>query len=341
MESKVVIRKALPIDAEHMVAHMRQADRREIWASGRHTADEVARLCVTEYECSCVEIDGKPAIFFGCSAQEDYAIPYMLATDDITKIGVRFILGSRPIVQEWIEKYKLLTNFIHAKNEVSMRWLGWLGFKVKQSAIFNDELFYRFELKEEENMCDPVTASMVLSAAGTMGTAYSQSQSYKAQAGIAEQNAKLAEAQVAETERLKQQQLSEINEEKRQVIGGQRAAMAASGTDSSMGSGLSELTDTAYLAKKDLDETEFNASQREWGYQMEANNYRTQAASLKASGKNAIISGILSATGQALAGMGPKASAQQASVGNNFVDTNFAPQYNPSTSYKRGFKTRF
>ena len=130
-------------------------------------------------------------------------------------------------------------------------------------------------------MCNPT----MIMAVGAIGQTMAAYQAANAQADAAEQNARLAEAKVAETEQLKQQQLADINEAKRQTIGTQRAAMAASGIDSSMGSGLKELTDTAYIAKQDRDETEFNAAKEEWGYKMEARNYRDQAAATRASAR--------------------------------------------------------
>ena len=83
-------------------------------------------------------------------------------------------------------------------------------------------------------MCNPT----MIMAVGAIGQTMAAYQAANAQADAAEQNARLAEAKVAETEQLKQQQLADINEAKRQTIGTQRAAMAASGIDSSMGSGL-------------------------------------------------------------------------------------------------------
>ena len=152
MASKIAIRKADSRDAAHLGEHMRLADRQEIWASHRITAPAVARLCVERYDAWCVDIDGEAAVFFGCSEQHGVGVPWMLATDAITKIGVRFLLGSKPIVEEWQRQYGLLTNYVHAGNEVSRRWLTWLGFSLKESITINNERFYRFERRSDPHV---------------------------------------------------------------------------------------------------------------------------------------------------------------------------------------------
>ena len=181
-------------------------------------------------------------------------------------------------------------------------------------------------------MCNPT----MIMAVGAIGQTMAAYQAANAQADAAEQNARLAEAKVAETEQLKQQQLADINEAKRQTIGTQRAAMAASGIDSSMGSGLKELTDTAYIAKQDRDETEFNAAKEEWGYKMEARNYRDQAAATRASAKSSLIGGILGATGQYMAGLDPvdKKWKPQQDTNPSAFKSAYLQKYSANSSYR-------
>lgn len=155
-------------------------------------------------------------------------------------------------------------------------------------------------------MCEPTLLAAV-SAVSTIGQASAQQKSYNAQADVAEQNAQLAKSQVSDVEYQKQQEISGINKQRKQVQASQRTGMAANGVDSSFGSGLSALTDTAYSAQEDINETEYNAAKKEWGYNTEAANYKNQASSLRASGKNAMIGGVLGATGQYYSGLKPVA----------------------------------
>jgi hypothetical protein len=147
----------------------------------------------------------------------------------------------------------------------------------------------------------------LLTAVSTIGQGVAQNKYANAQADVAEQNAQLAQNRISDVEYQKQQQIGKINRDKQQTIGSQRAAMAANGIDSSYGSGLSALTDTAYTAQEDKNETEYNAAKQEYGYQLEANNYRNQANSYRAAGKNALWGGVIGAAGQYYSSLNPVA----------------------------------
>lgn len=168
-------------------------------------------------------------------------------------------------------------------------------------------------------MCDPVS----LAVASTGMQAYSSIQAGRAEANIANANARLAAEQANEVERLKAQQLTDIQQQKQQVIGTQRAAMAGAGVDSGYGSGLDILSNTAFLAQQDMNNTEINAANEKWGYQQQAANYKAQAGAAKAAGYN-------NALGAVLAGAGKVSSMQDVQPSTNAGSSSpFAP-----TTYK-------
>jgi len=138
-----VIKQAQQADIDYVCANMRQADRAEIWASHRRTPEAVAVAC-KDANPYVVTVNGVPCIIFGCSGPAETGTPWLLATDLIQTIGVRFIRGSRPIVDQWLAKYLVLENFVHADNELSIKWLKWLNFEFKETVIVNNEPFIRF-----------------------------------------------------------------------------------------------------------------------------------------------------------------------------------------------------
>lgn len=162
----------------------------------------------------------------------------------------------------------------------------------------------------------------IVMAAASLGEGIASMQAANAQADVAEQNARLAESKIKDIEYQKQQQIGKISEDKNQVQGQQRAAMAANGVDSGYGSGLSVLTDTAYGAQRDINETEYNAAKQGYGQKVEAANYRYQAAVAKQQGKMAMFTGVLGAFGQGMAGKTPVAKKWQSTVKSPWVDVN-------------------
>lgn len=172
-----------------------------------------------------------------------------------------------------------------------------------------------------------------LSAAAQIGQGYSAAKSYDAQAQMANNNAALANSQANLVQEQKQQQVADINRQKRQTIGTQRAAMAASGSDSSYGTGLATITDTAYNAQKDINNTEYNAELNSWALRQQANDYRNQASIYKASAHNTKVGAVLGATGSYLSSLTPYASSSgssgsgvsiPSSISSNFWNNNYS-----------------
>jgi len=149
-------------------------------------------------------------------------------------------------------------------------------------------------------MCEPTMLMMV----GQAVQSYSSYQQGKYNASIMETNAKMAEAEAKDAQDRKAQQLAALGERSKQTKGSQRAAMAGAGIDAGYGSGLSALTDTEYRTQQDIDQTEWNAAKEDWGYRQQAEIYRSKASAYKAAGKNALISGVISMAGSALANGG-------------------------------------
>jgi hypothetical protein len=144
VESNIEVHNATLEDGEYIASNMREADRREIWASNRHTPQEAIAICLQQKVCLCAHIDGIPAILFGCSP----GVPWLLSTDDIKKIGVVFIMRSRGYVSEWLKEFGVLENYVHSENTLSIRWLKWLGFSILEPVTVNNETFYRFEMRD-------------------------------------------------------------------------------------------------------------------------------------------------------------------------------------------------
>jgi|GEM_PF-6561941 len=65
--------------------------------------------------------------------------------------------------------------------------------------------------------------------------------------------------------------------ERRQLIGRQRASLAASGVDMTQGSALDLLASTEYLGQIEVNNIQSNAAREAWGYDLESNNYINQS----------------------------------------------------------------
>lgn len=131
--------------------NMREADRREVWASHRHTPHQaLARsLDNSQLAWTCL-VDGVPAFMWGVarvgSILSDTGAPWLLGTPDIRKVQRDFLRECPGYVVRMQEMFPRLENYVHADNAASIRWLRWCGFTAERDVpvMINDEIFYRF-----------------------------------------------------------------------------------------------------------------------------------------------------------------------------------------------------
>ena len=143
------IEKAKPEHLPHIAKNMREADRREVWASSRHTPHEALATSLERavFAWTCF-IDDEPSIMFGVSRKtliSYVGVPWLLGTDDIHKVRVDFVKQSHRYVDRMQEAFPVMENFIHGENKLSIRWLKWCGFSIEDNPVLiGGANFYRF-----------------------------------------------------------------------------------------------------------------------------------------------------------------------------------------------------
>lgn len=79
--------------------------------------------------------------------------PWFLCTDKFDEFRISFAKESKHFVQDLLEEYGFLANFVDSRHEASIRWLKWLGFTVRDDfeLLLNDPEvpFYYFVMVKE------------------------------------------------------------------------------------------------------------------------------------------------------------------------------------------------
>lgn len=145
--------RILPAAPEHVgpiARNMREADRREVWASHRHTPGEALEhaLLGSELAWTCF-VHGRPAFMWGAARQGGLmsrtGAPWLLGTEGLYVVGREFLKRSRFYVGMMQSRFSRLENHVHAENILSIRWLKWCGFTINKTPIvFNSEKFFLF-----------------------------------------------------------------------------------------------------------------------------------------------------------------------------------------------------
>ncbi|MDR2488772.1 MAG: hypothetical protein LBD42_04695 [Desulfovibrio sp.] len=141
---------ALPEHIPAIAARMREEDRREVWASHRHTPGQALEngLARSELAWTCF-VHGKPAFMWGAARQGSLisrtGAPWLLGTEGIYMVRREFLKQSRAYVELMQKRFPRLENFVHAENRLSIRWLQWCGFVLDDiPELINDEDFFMF-----------------------------------------------------------------------------------------------------------------------------------------------------------------------------------------------------
>lgn len=122
--------------ALQVAEHMREDDRREVWASSRMTPWESTTDCLrVSTSAWCGLSEGMPVCIFGVAPVNLIAgvgSPWMLGTDELADKPISALRHCRPYVGRMLRVYSRLENYVDDRNEKSKEWLRWLGFTLEE-----------------------------------------------------------------------------------------------------------------------------------------------------------------------------------------------------------------
>lgn len=127
----VQIREATVYDAIALAKLMRRADADEVMASSGVTPRAATVLSLQQSHSAFAGfVNGEMVALFGCRRTDDGGCPWLLGTDAIERVSRTFLRESRSMVRQMRGYYGILSNRVDDRNEVSKRWLKWLGFEL-------------------------------------------------------------------------------------------------------------------------------------------------------------------------------------------------------------------
>lgn len=132
---------------------MRHADAIEVRSSHDHTPLEALMngLDLSDYSV-IVTVNGVPVVMYGVcllSIVTGGGVPWMLSSQKMLQYKKQLLKYSPMVVDDMLKVCHTLSNHVHAKNKLSVRWLKWLGFIMEEPAPYGvkNELFHRFHLE--------------------------------------------------------------------------------------------------------------------------------------------------------------------------------------------------
>ena len=134
MRKKCVVKEAEAEDLDYVVENLREEDRKEI--SAFIDSDAVEEAIRESFRLSdmkwCLRFKDVPAVLAGVVAgAAKIGRPWLVATKDLTfRVPVRrhLALISHGYLEQILEKFDFLYNWVSFENAYTVSWLSWLGF---------------------------------------------------------------------------------------------------------------------------------------------------------------------------------------------------------------------
>lgn len=124
------MRIATKKDADYIARNLRVSDVEELTDGGLTTAAVSESFSRSNYcRCMCAP-DGKPFAIWGCGRigeTDDIGSVWMLGTDQLEHHKLAFGRVCAREIKQMLNLFPLLTNFVHASNTRSQKWLVSLG----------------------------------------------------------------------------------------------------------------------------------------------------------------------------------------------------------------------
>ena len=149
----LLARTALSGDGRRLAPELRPADLREIRAvTSEGPAAALERCIAWSAPCYGFEDDGGDLVLLAGvvpdPAAEDVGTIWLMSSVALARHSVHFLRISRPWVERLHGRYRVLWNYVDARNEIHVRWLKWCGFtilrRVEEYGI-ERRPFYEFE----------------------------------------------------------------------------------------------------------------------------------------------------------------------------------------------------
>ncbi|GAB5471420.1 MAG: hypothetical protein Kilf2KO_44500 [Rhodospirillales bacterium] len=149
----VEIRQAVMPDAALLAADLRAADRLEILAAtGLAPLPAIEESIRVSSQVWSGLVDGEMVAIFGLrrpSLLSDRAYPWLLGTNAVARHPRPFLRLSKAAVADWRTRFRLLENYVDARNAAAIRWLAWLGFTIHPARPYGAQglPFHRFTME--------------------------------------------------------------------------------------------------------------------------------------------------------------------------------------------------
>lgn len=154
-ENDIVVRRSKLEDAKRLAPLLSKNDIHEAWAIN-HSKPLEALERGLDKSIFALTIENKRNIvgMLGIIPDEilgNKACIWFLASDELKDIGRVFLSNAKGIIDILLSYYPYLYNYVHIKNDKSILWMKWCGFKIEEPKPvgIENEMFHYFSIERK------------------------------------------------------------------------------------------------------------------------------------------------------------------------------------------------
>ena len=142
--------QAAPSHIVYVASNIAQEDRAETLVMGFSTPLEALRRSAqASRDTRAGIVAGHPLVIVGVAQEtltSDVGHPWMLGTREVPSHARAVMEGSREVITQYLQWYRLLYNIVDARHTRAVRWLRWLGFTIEPAQPLGPKraLFHKF-----------------------------------------------------------------------------------------------------------------------------------------------------------------------------------------------------
>ena len=156
MATRLTFENTTDEHVRYVAENMRPGDVEEVRLSHGHdplTALQ-SSVAATEYPITALSPAGVPLVIFGVvpkSLLSDVGVIWMLGANEVLKFPRNLMVDTAKVFEIWFETYRMLENYVHVLNTISVEWLRRFGFQFDEPIKLpsNGALFMRFYMERD------------------------------------------------------------------------------------------------------------------------------------------------------------------------------------------------
>lgn len=147
------IRKTIESDIYDLSMDLRNADKDEIYAStGKRLYYHTLLESFQESElCYTWLLDGEPIFVFGACNHANGGVVWAMGSDKMLSEKKHFLDTAPIYIDEFLNKYGNIFNYVYIENKVHISWLRRVGFTFNEEPVKlknGEEFLYFYKIKE-------------------------------------------------------------------------------------------------------------------------------------------------------------------------------------------------